>query len=136
MKRSIEGMTLLETMVVVLIIAVVSSLSYGSYSDYVERAKRQEARKSLLLISVRQEAFFLSNGTYTTALADLGFKADDQYITDSGDYAVRVEEANNVAYTAAAVRLGGGERGAECGLFRLTSDGRKISQLSPDCWER
>ena len=70
--RRMQGVTLLELMIVVVIIGILAAISYPSYRNFTDRAKRNEAKAILLEIAQNQERFYLQNNTYGT-MTQLGY---------------------------------------------------------------
>ncbi len=131
--RRMQGVTLLELMIVVVIIGILAAISYPSYRDFTDRAKRNEAKAILLEIAQNEERFYLQNNTYGT-LAQLGY--DDPKTTDSGAYTVFVlaPDANN--FTATANYMQGGNEADKCLTFSIDGRGSKTSAPLTDCWSR
>ncbi len=131
--RRMQGVTLLELMIVVVIIGILAAISYPSYRDFTDRAKRNEAKAILLEIAQNQERFYLQNNTYAT-MVQLGY--DDPKTTDSGAYTVFVfaPDANN--FTATANYTQGGNEAGKCLTFSIDGRGSKTSTPLADCWSR
>jgi len=131
--RRMQGVTLLELMIVVVIVGILAAISYPSYRDFTDRAKRNEAKAILLEIAQNQERFYLQNNTYGS-LVQLGYV--DPKVTDSGAYTVTVNapDANNFTATA-NYTLGGNEAG-KCLTFSIDGRGSKTSAPLTDCWSR
>lgn len=136
MRKSLQGITLIELMVVLVVLGIVITLAYPNYREFAARAKRNEARAALLQIATNQERFYLNNNQYTTDLTELGFAATPVFTTETGSYNVTVTAANATTYTATATFLLGGNEAGTCGLFQINAAGVKTSGPQPDCWER
>ena len=59
-----KGFTLIEVMIVVAIIAIITSIAYPGYQQYVTRAKRAEAKSTLLELAQWMERYYTENGRY------------------------------------------------------------------------
>jgi|SRR5512134_248484 type IV pilus assembly protein PilE len=64
--RRLQGFTLIELMIVVVVIAVLSAIALPSYTDYVTRSKLAEAYAHLADLRVKMEQFYLDNRRYST----------------------------------------------------------------------
>lgn len=137
--RTMQGITLIELMIVVVIISVLAVIAYPNYREFVARAKRNEARAALLQIATNQERFYLQNNEYTCAMTRLGFSADADFVTDSGSYRVNVTacDANNFEAQADYINADAVEAG-KCATFLINGRNVKSSLPNPpgDCWTR
>lgn len=131
--RRMQGVTLLELMIVVVIVGILAAISYPNYRDFTDRAKRNEAKAILLEIAQNQERFYLQNNTYGT-LAQLGYA--DPNVTDSGAYTVTVGAADANNFTATANYTQGGNEAGKCLTFSIDGRGSKTSTPLADCWSR
>lgn len=66
MKKSAiqKGFTLIEVMIVVAIIGVLASIAYPSYREYVAKARRAEAKTTLIAAQQWMERFYSENFRY------------------------------------------------------------------------
>ncbi len=136
MYRKMQGVTLLELMIVVVIVGILAAIAYPNYRDFTARAKRNEAKAALLKLAINQERFYLSNNTYTTDLTDLGFATDCPLITDSTTYSVCITAADASNFTAVAIYQPTDAEADKCGEFSITGRGVRESKPKLDCWTR
>jgi type IV pilus assembly protein PilE len=137
MRRNMQGVTLMELMIVVVIIGILTAVAYPNYRDFVARAKRNEAKAALLRISTNQERFYLNNNTYTSDMTDLGFAVAGDFKTETGSYNIDVANgADSNTYSATASYLLGGKESAACLTFTIDATGAKTSLPYTDCWTR
>ena len=61
--RKMQGVTLMELMIVIMIIGILAAVAYPNYRDYAARAKRNEAKAALLQIATNQERFYLQQSS-------------------------------------------------------------------------
>lgn len=137
MYRNMQGITLLELMVVVVIIGVLAVVGYPSYREYSARAQRTEARSMLLRIAADQEKFYLQNSTYANTLTAFGY-ASNAEPTETGRYRVSVTAGDAAGYTLRADYLGADSEAGKCSWFQVNENGTRTSgPLGADeCWSR
>ena len=70
--KKIEGFTLIELMIVVVIVAILASVALPAYTDHVKRGKLQEATTTLSDNRIRMEQYFQDNRTYVGATLNVG----------------------------------------------------------------
>ena len=136
MYRKMQGITLLELMIVVVIIGILAAIAYPNYRDFTARAKRNEAKAALLKIATNQERFYLNNNTYTTDMTNLGFSGAGAVITDSTTYSVSVTTADASDFTAVATYQRADNEASKCLTFQIDGRGVKTSAPYTDCWTR
>ena len=137
MYRKMQGITLMELMIVVVIVGILAAIAYPNYRDFTARAKRNEAKAALLKLATNQERFYLNNNQYTTDMTDLGFNNDcPLYRTDSTTYAVCITAADASTFTAVATYQPTDNEASKCLTFQITGRGVKTSGPEPDCWTR
>lgn len=136
LRKQMQGITLIELMIVVVIISILAMVSYPNYQEFTARAKRNEARAALLRLATNQERFYLNNNTFTNNMIALGFAVTPIALTESGYYAVRVTAADATNFTATATYQHGGDEADKCLTFTITGRGAKSSGPDTNCWER
>ena len=133
MRKKMQGVTLMELMIVVVIIGILALVGYPNYRDYAARAKRNEAKAALLQIATQQERFYLQNNTYTTVATNVGGTA-----TEENYYVLSIDAADVNTFTLRATAVAGGPQAndtttnhGDCTILQLTAAGAK----TPDaCW--
>ncbi len=137
MYRKMQGITLMELMIVVVIIGILAAIAYPNYRDFTARAKRNEAKAALLKIATNQERFYLNNNQYTTDLTDLGFATGVCPVpSDSGTYSLCVPNADASDFTAIATYIPTDNEANKCLTFQITGRGVRTSLPYTDCWTR
>lgn len=68
MKR-INGFTLIELMIVVVVIAILASISIPIYQQYIVRGNRSAAQSQMLDIANREQQFLLADRAYANKAA-------------------------------------------------------------------
>ena len=134
MRRDMQGVTLLELMIVIVIIGILTAVAYPNYRDFAAKAKRVEAKAALLKIATNQERFYVQNNTYTRDMLALGFAADP-FVSDSDSYSIEITAADPSDYTAVATYLLGGREAAKCSVFQIDGTGDKtFTGTAENCW--
>lgn len=130
--RKMQGITLMELMIVVVIVGILAAIAYPNYRDAAARAKRNEARSALLAIATNQERHYLQNNTYTAVLADVGATP----LTETETYAIAITNADASNFTATATYQNADAEAGKCLTFQIDGRGNKSSAPEPDCWTR
>ncbi len=123
-------------MIVVTILAFLVVVAYPNYRDVSARAKRNEAKATLLQIAAQQERWYLNNNSYTLDMTNLGFDVADGHITPSETYVVSVTEADPNNFTAIATYRPNDAEAGRCRTFQIDGRGERISWPQTDCWTR
>ena len=131
--RRMHGLTLVELMIVVVIVSILAAIAYPNYREFTLRARRTEARATLLEIATNQERFYLQNSRYGS-LAELGY--DNPEPTASGYYLVTVPAADANNFRAIATYQPTDSEADKCKTFEIDGRGGKISAPFTDCWTR
>lgn len=63
-RRSLQGFTLIEVMIVVAVIAILAGLAVPSYNDYIRRGQLPEAFNALSEYRVKMEQYYQDNRNY------------------------------------------------------------------------
>ena len=72
MQKRVQGFTLIEVMIVVVIIGILTMVAYPSYQQHVIKTNRSVAQQFMLMISNKQEQYLLDNRSYTTTIGSGG----------------------------------------------------------------
>ena len=137
------GFTLIELMIVVAIVAILAGVALPSYQGYIQRAKRADAKTSLLDVRLLQEKYRGNNPTYGT-LAQIGapaLSADGLSSTSAdGHYTIAiVGTPTGTTYVATATpAVGGDQVGDSCGTFAINASGELTTAgtyASAECWD-
>jgi len=134
MRKYMQGVTLMELMIVVVILGILTAVAYPSYRQYVAKAKRNDAKACLLQIATMQERFYLQNNTYTADMIALGFGTSPTFITDSNAYSCTVTAAGPGAFSATATYQNADAELGKCATFSIDGRGSKTSTPYNDCW--
>ena len=145
-RRSQQGVTLLELMIVVAIVAMISAYAFPSYMQYLVNTKRTVASSALLQIADRQQQFFMDNKQYADDLTDLGFAANPLVLADTGNstgagnadavYSISLSNVTATTYAITAAPLNNqANRDTHCASLTLNQSGdRADTGGGGDCW--
>ena len=110
-----EGFTLIELMIVIAIIGILAAIAIPQFNSYRKRSYDAAAQSDLKNMATAQEAYFVDNFTYTTAIGDLtgpdgGFypTASVSHFFDSGNTTNYVMRTRHEAGTASFILRGPG----------------------------
>jgi type IV pilus assembly protein PilE len=70
--KRVDGFTLIELMIVVVVLGILGAIAYPSYSQYVKRGHRSAAQQLMMKIASREEQYVLDARAYTAALTGAG----------------------------------------------------------------
>ncbi len=134
-RTALEGFSLLELMIALVVVGVLASIAYPSYQNSVRKSRRAEAVTALSALQQAQERWRGNNAAYTTTLANtaaantaangLGISTP----TPRGFYAIAVTNANATSYTATATAVAGTSQAADasCAVMSVRADGGMLS---------
>ena len=135
MRRNMQGITLIELMIVVVIIAIITSVAFPNYRAFIIRSQRAEAKAAVLKAAVNQEKWYLTRNQFSTDLATLGFKSP--FKTESGKYLLSISASSPTSdFTVTATYQGTDVEKDKCKTFSIDSRGNKTSAPYTDCWTR
>ena len=144
MRVRMQGVTLIELVIVIVIVGILASIAIPTYSEYVLRTHRVEGKSALLKLAAAQEQYYLQNNSYATAAklttappGGLGIPAT----TENGWYTIAIADGANAAgYSATATAAGSQTRDSKCTSFTINQLGQKTATKSgggdatDDCW--
>ena len=132
--QKIQGMTLVELLIVVAIVAILASVALPSWNSQVQKARRADARNALLNVQLEQEKYRSTNGAYAGGLSDLGL---EHYATGAY-YNVSIVSNSFTGFLATAVpNTNGGQSDDSCGTFAINQSGIVETEpfaLISECW--
>lgn len=144
MRNRMQGVTLIELLIVVIVVGILASVAVPSYRNYVMRTHRVEAKTALLNLAAAQEKFYLVNNTYATNAqlaaappAGLGLPAT----TENGWYTIAIGNGANAAgFRATATAAGSQAADRDCATFGINQLGVKSATRSGGtastvCWD-
>lgn len=115
---ALRGFTLVETLVILVVLVLLVAVAVPTYREHTIRARRTDAKLSLLAVAAAQERHFLDANAYAVNLVELGVGG----LSRGGHYALEVEAVSTVAFVLRATPVIGGAQ-MDDGPFRLDSTG-------------
>ncbi len=146
MKLRMNGFSLIELLVAVVIVGILAAIAMPSYSNYVIRSSRAAAQTELLEMASLQEKIYLNSNAYTpnvttgyngTSTGGLGRTSGQ---TPDGKYALSLSGVGQT-YTLAATPVAGGKQAGdgcitiqENGLRQWHENNDACNSASPTPW--
>jgi type IV pilus assembly protein PilA len=96
-KRDEKGFTLIELMIVIAIIGILAAIAIPQFNAYRQRSYNAAAVGDLRNAITSQEAYFVDNDTYSTAVANL--QGANYGLILSGGVALSVTAGTTSGYT-------------------------------------
>ena len=146
LRRQARGLTLVELMVVLVILALLSAIVYPLYTSQTRKARRVEAKSTLMGIALAQERRLSRVGRYGTA-AQLGAEYTEliDRMTDRDGaagpdyYTIVVAAPTPTTFTVTATARGAQEKDTACKTFTVDQLGKRTAKNASDvvsntCW--
>jgi len=102
-KKHIQGLTLIELMIVVAIIAIITSIAVPAYNGYIKTARIQECQQEMSSLALAQEEHFLEQRTFFAGGNVLALQG-----SSNGLWRAAEQDINKRNCSYAAVACGGG----------------------------
>lgn len=80
MKRTQQGFTLIELMIVVAIIGILAAIAIPQYQNYVARSQVAEAPTLIDGAKTTIESYIAQNGSFPSNLSSLGVRVSGKYV--------------------------------------------------------
>lgn len=138
-----QGFTLMELMITVVIVAVLAAVAVPIYQDSIAKSRRAEAVSALMTGAQRLEAYYTANGTYLNATNDGLAPVFATAVPTSGNAYYSIAQDSTAAATATTFKLVASATGAmtndACGNLAIDQKGARSKSGSADeslCWRR
>lgn len=144
--KKLQGFSLIEVMIALLVISILAAIAYPSYQDSVRKNGRTVAKAELMKVLARQEQHFVNSKGYATDLTTLGYVANGFYLNRKGDasasstnavYKIELASgASTTAFTLNAVPVGSQTADSQCSTLTLSHTGAESAtgSLGAACW--
>lgn len=134
MWKKMQGFTLTEMVVAMLILAILAITAIESYTTYVRKARRADAVNSLISMSLAEERYRSSNTTYGTLAQVWGGVST----STEGFYTLSISNVSASGYTITATATGAQANDVEgstsCSTMTLTVNNGTITRSPSACW--
>lgn len=152
-KNGVDGFTLVELVIVVAIVAILASIAVPSYTAYLGKAKRADARTTLLQVTQVLQRFYTANdrfdqdrgGNVTSAASNFLTGINRSPATGTKLYDLVFADLTASSFTVQMVPDPLGAMATDkCGAFTITSTGIRGVQvngaagstaLRDECWK-
>ncbi len=134
--KRMQGMTLIELMIVAAIVAILAAIAFPSYNDHVRKTRRSDATTSFVQIQQAQERWRANNTTYSSVLSDISVTA----VTSSELYDLALSGASATGYVATATAVAGKSQASDhvgavsCSVLTVTVTNGSASNTPIECW--
>lgn len=107
MKRDLQGFTLIEVMITVVIIGILAAVAIPSYRDYALRGQLVDAHNALSALRANMERHFQDNRTYeTVGTGASAFTSPCATPPAAGTFTISCPTLTATTFTARAVGSG------------------------------
>lgn len=129
-----KGFSLIELLCVLAIVGILVSLAFPNYQQYVLRARRSDAKTSLLDSAAKLERFYINHLSYKGAHRELKFPINSQ----QGFYQIQLSVANERQYLLKAIPLRQQQLDKDCYTFTYNELGLEGVEggaaIAEKCW--
>lgn len=133
-RQKINGFTLTEVMIAILIVSILAILAVNIYSSYVRAGRRADGMNTITSIALAEEKYRTTNLQYGTLAQVWGG------VTSSagGYYNLAISGTSATAYTITATAQGDQandqENGTSCATLTLAVSNGTVTKTPAACW--
>jgi type IV pilus assembly protein PilE len=124
----VEGFTLIEALVVMVIVGILAALAYPSFVAQVQQTRRADALTALMQVESAQARFRSNSSRYGT-LSEIGVAGTSA----AGHYLLQASDNTSDGFIAVAVASGAQAHDAACRYIKINvAGGNTIHRSGPD----
>jgi type IV pilus assembly protein PilE len=129
--KSVQGFTLIELMIVVLIVGVLAAVAVPSYQKYTRKAHRTEAETFMMTLAQLEQQYFLDSRTYASTIAALNTTTPTSV---QSNYTLSITPQGTPPGFTISATPQGGQAADECGTLMIDNNAVKTSSSGSNCW--
>ncbi|HBR95889.1 MAG TPA: methylation site containing protein [Gammaproteobacteria bacterium] len=131
MKKNMQGFTLIEVMIAVVIVGILASVAYPSYVNQIFQSRRSDGHLGLLTAAQKLERCKTTTFTYASCNV-----IDSDSESPEGYYALSIDNVSAVGYELIATPQDAQAGDEKCGNLTLDANGTRGASgiLGEGCW--
>lgn len=132
MRKSQNGFTLIELMIVVVIVGILAMIALPAYQDFVRKSRRAEALSEMLDIQLQEERWRANHSNYAVTSASVG-AVDTSYYA----FVIAGSTSNPNVYTITATPKGAQTKDKQYGVSCNPMTINQSNEKTPaECWRK
>ncbi|HAA11756.1 MAG TPA: general secretion pathway protein GspG [Cytophagales bacterium] len=124
-KKHVDGFTLPELMVVLVIVGILVLLALPSLLPLITKAKSLEAQQSLRMVHQLERSHYYQYSRFSDDLDRIGFEYGGKFITEGGNvnYQVEIVESGPTNFLAKATALADWDNDGQFNTWTIDHEG-------------